>query len=205
MSETRRSHSLELRGYEGNYIEKLNKLARETAGLTLMGIEDMMQQAAFDAGYYLDSARVMTAKRERLQQESDGLLQVMTQHRTLDDLAGYQPLKNRLQEVVRSLRSAEDDPTIPKGILFLGPPGTGKTLAAEAIAGSSAINMAKLGDFRGMYVGQSERNLSRLLSLIESLHPVIIFMDELDQSEGNRGKREIAASVSVSLASCCNL
>ncbi len=183
MSETRASHGLELRGYEGTYIEKLNKLAKDTAGLTLMGIEDMVQQAAFELGYYLDSERVMSAKRERLQQESEGLLEVMQPDRTLDQLAGYQPLKARLREVIRSLKSSQEDPTIPMGILFLGPPGTGKTVAAKAIAGESKINMAKLGDFRGMYVGQSERNLSRLLSLIESLHPVIIFMDEIDQKE----------------------
>ena len=100
MSETRASRGLELRGYEGTYVEQLNKLAKDTAGLTLMGIEDMVQQAAFE--HYLDSERVMRAKRERLQQESEGLLEVMQPDRTLDQLAGYQPLKARLREVIRS-------------------------------------------------------------------------------------------------------
>jgi SpoVK/Ycf46/Vps4 family AAA+-type ATPase len=194
MLETRVSQErsgLELRGYDGIFVEKLHLLAHDTAGLTYMGIEDILQQVARQPGATLDRDGVMAAKRERLQQESAGLLEVITPRRTLDDLAGYDALKQRLREVITALKNSADPlvrSTIPMGILFLGPPGTGKTIAAEAIAGESGISMAKLGDFRDMYVGQSERNLSRLLSLIESLHPVIVFIDELDQAEGTRGE-----------------
>lgn len=177
--------------YPGNTVEQLQKLAEDTAGLTLMGIEDVIQQSLADK-VRLNKDRVMQAKREHLQQESEGLLEVIDPRLTLDeDLAGYETLKIRLREIIQAIGKRENQlvrSTIPMGILFLGPPGTGKTIAAEAIAGESKINMAKLGDFRDMYVGQSERNLSRLLLLIESLHPVIVFMDELDQSEGTRGE-----------------
>lgn len=74
------------------------------------------------------------------------------------------------------------------GILFLGPPGTGKTLIAQAFANVCNTNFVKLGNFRSMWVGQSERNLSKALDLIRALSPVIVFMDEIDQSEGSQGE-----------------
>ncbi|MBI4317671.1 MAG: ATP-binding protein [Chloroflexi bacterium] len=187
----RLSQGLDLQNYGDSDGQQLLRIAQDIAGLTLIGIEDIVQQAAFDPRHALDRKQVMQAKRERLRQESEGLLEVIDPSRTLGDFAGYPELKCRLQEIIHAINNQADSlwrSTIPMGILFVGPPGTGKTWAAEAIAGSSQINIAKMGDFRGMYVGQSERNLSRLLSLIEALHPVIVFMDELDQSEGTRGE-----------------
>ena len=180
-----------LQGYgDGDYLDRLRRLSRDTAGLTRLGIEDLLQQVAASPGAAVRRDDVMALKRERLRQESDGLLEVVDPGRDLDSIGGYDALKRRLQEVVAALENAADPlvrATIPMGILFLGPPGTGKTIMAEALAQASRISMAKLGDFRGMYVGQSERNLSRILALIESLHPVIVFVDEIDQAFGRRG------------------
>jgi len=180
-----------LSGYgEGTYLDRLRRLSQDTAGLSLIGIEDLLQQVSAEPDGRLSRDEVMRLKRERLRQESEGLLEVLEPRRRLDSIGGYAPLKIRLREVVTSLKGAQDDlvrSTIPMGILFFGPPGTGKSIVAEALAGESGISMAKLGDFRGMYVGESERNLSRILSLIESLHPVIVFVDEIDQTLGSRG------------------
>ncbi|MBK8807166.1 MAG: ATP-binding protein [Bacteroidales bacterium] len=49
------------------------------------------------------------------------------------------------------------------------------------------MNFLELGDFRSKWVGESERILSKVLELIKSYSPVIVFIDELDQSEGSRG------------------
>ena len=188
-----------LEGYgEGGYLERLHQLSRDTAGLTLLGIEDLLQQVSAAPEGGLRRHGVMELKRQRLRQESEGLLEVVDPRRSLDSIGGYTTLKARLAEVLEALHRA-DDPlvraTIPMGILFLGPPGTGKSIMAEALAGASGIGMAKLGDFRGMYVGQTERNLSRILGLIESLHPVIVFIDEFDQAFGRRGGQSGDAGV----------
>ena len=51
---------------------------------------------------------------------------------TFDDVAGYQGVKQEIQEVVDFLQDsekfAEIGARIPKGVLLVGPPGTGKTL-----------------------------------------------------------------------------
>lgn len=179
-------------GQAGTEVERLRSLAEDTAGLTLIGIEDLIQDASFD-GKGLDSSWVLADKRERLRTESEGLLEVMLPNRKPEEFAGYETLRKRLEEVIDLLAQREDPVArsiTPMGLLFLGPPGTGKTVAAEVIASHprARFNMVKLGDIRGQYVGQSEANLSRVLAVLESLEPVIIFMDELDQQEGKRGE-----------------
>jgi|GEM_PF-3210273 len=184
-------HGIELEGYEGGFVRQLIHLAFDTAGLTLMGIEDLLQEIALKPSRKLTRDRVMEGKRERLRQESGGLLEVLTPRLTLNDIGGYDAVKTRIREMIKAISNRHDRlvrSTIPMGMLFLGPPGTGKTITAEAIAKESNISFVKMGDFRGMYVGQSERNLSRILGLIQALNPVIVFMDELDQSEGSRGE-----------------
>lgn len=193
MKETRVSRTpagiSELEGYEGPYGERILEFSHDTAGLNFTGIEDLIQQSLLTENKSLSRKTVMHLKRERLRQESDGVLELIDPRFTLDDVGGYSELKIRLREIIDALRSSHDPlvrSTIPMGILFLGPPGTGKSLIAESIAGESGINMVRLGDFRGMYVGQSEQNLSRIFTLIEALHPVIVLIDEIDQALGMR-------------------
>ncbi|MBY0429579.1 MAG: ATP-binding protein [Rhodospirillales bacterium] len=193
MRETRLGHLpsgiATLKGYEGNEQSQLQAVCADTAGLTLLGIEDLLQEASCSHTAALERGGVLALKRERLRQESEGLLEVVEPGRTLTDIGGYKQLKAHIEEVVKVFgpdATEAQRETAPMGMLFLGPPGTGKTIMAEAIAGSCERGMAKLGDFRGMYVGQSERNLSRIFSVIESLTPVIVFVDEIDQAFGSR-------------------
>ncbi len=179
-----------LSGYgQGSYGERLHQLSHDTAGLSFLGIEDLLQQVSAAPDGRLSRGAVMRLKRDHLRQESGGLLEVLDPQRSLGSIGGYATLKRRLAEIIRALRGSQEAlvrSTVPMGILFFGPPGTGKSITAEALAGESGISMARLGDFRGMYVGESERNLSRILSLIEALHPVIVFIDEIDQVLGKR-------------------
>lgn len=192
MLETRAANlhqGLRLEGFSGNYRQQLRQLAYETAGLTFLGIEDLLQQAA-DRGQCLNRQSVMALKCDRLRQDSHGLLEIVQPTTTLDSIGGYPEIKKRLREVIDALQNSADErirSTVPMGILLMGPPGTGKSLVAEAFAGESKISMAKLGNIRGMYVGQSESNIASVFSLIESLYPVIVFVDEIDQAIGQRG------------------
>jgi ATP-dependent 26S proteasome regulatory subunit len=76
-----------------------------------------------------------------------------------------------------------------KGIvaLFAGSPGTGKTLAAEAIAGELglALCVADLSAMIDKYIGETEKNLERLISEAENLN-VVLFFDEADALFGVR-------------------
>jgi SpoVK/Ycf46/Vps4 family AAA+-type ATPase len=79
------------------------------------------------------------------------------------------------------------DGTIPGGMnrgvraLFEGPSGTGKTLAARVIANELALDLYRvdLAAVVNKYIGETEKNLSRVLSRAEDLN-VVLLLDEGD-------------------------
>jgi len=78
---------------------------------------------------------------------------------TFNDVAGYGPVKQEINEVVDFLKSPgkfkEIGARIPKGVLLVGPPGTGKTLIARAVAGEAGVPFVSVtgSDFMEMFVG----------------------------------------------------
>jgi SpoVK/Ycf46/Vps4 family AAA+-type ATPase len=75
------------------------------------------------------------------------------------------------------------------GILFVGSSGTGKTMAAEIIAGELALDLYKI-DLSGVvskYIGETEKNLSRVFAEAEATNAVLFF-DEADAIFGKRSE-----------------
>lgn len=72
--------------------------------------------------------------------------------------------------------------------LFAGPPGTGKTLAARALAGhlSRPLYRVDLASITSKWVGETEKNLRRVLAAAETAGAVLLF-DEGDALFGRRG------------------
>lgn len=71
--------------------------------------------------------------------------------------------------------------------LFAGPPGTGKTLAAEIIAAELGLNLYRidLASVVSKYIGETEKNLSRIFTAAEQSNAVLLF-DEADALFGKR-------------------
>ena len=76
-----------------------------------------------------------------------------------------------------------------KGIvaLFVGPSGTGKTLAAESLAKDlgTRVQLMNLGKISQQYIGETEKNLSRVFDAAEKKRAVLLF-DEADALFGKR-------------------
>jgi hypothetical protein len=72
--------------------------------------------------------------------------------------------------------------------LFAGPSGTGKTLAAEVIAGELGLDLLRidLSAVVDKYIGETEKNLSRVFDAAEAGGAVLQF-DEADALFGKRG------------------
>jgi len=71
--------------------------------------------------------------------------------------------------------------------LFSGPSGTGKTLATKILAAVIGMDLYRvdLGAVVNKYIGETEKNLHRVLSRAEELD-VILLLDEGDSVLGNR-------------------
>lgn len=71
------------------------------------------------------------------------------------------------------------------GLLFTGPMGTGKTFVAEAFAKSSGLTAIKLKNFRSKWVGATEANLEKILSMVKAIGNVLVIIDEGDRAFGS--------------------
>ena len=104
---------------------------------------------------------------------------------TLDLLVGQPAAKARLEQDAAWITQGRLE-TAPMGYLFCGAVGTGKTFFAECYAGSIGIPCIELRNFRSKYVGETEGNLEQVLTVLRSLGPVVVIVDEADASLGDR-------------------
>lgn len=77
----------------------------------------------------------------------------------------------------------------PKGIVLVGHPGNGKSLVSKAIASVLGVPMVRLdfGRVFSKYVGDSESRVRSALKMVESMAPVVLFVDEIDKGLGGAG------------------
>lgn len=163
----------------------IERLAGLTAGLNQLNLYNLHKLARRE-GKAIAYELVRDTKREILQDESAGLLEVVEPRHGLESIGGLGYIKDLLRRIAGYMRDANLK-RVPMAIAFGGPPGTGKTAMAFAFAKESGVNCLILKESREMWVGSSERNQEYVFRLIEAMAPVIVIVDEADQSEGSRG------------------
>jgi len=108
--------------------------------------------------------------------------------RGFETVGGYDYLKNYIRNrIIKILRNPEIARyyglSVPKGILLYGFWGCGKTFLAKALAKEVGLAMVSLNPadlFRGI-VGESEQRVRQIRNILESMAPIIMFIDEFDQ------------------------
>lgn len=161
------------------------EFARLTRGLRLRDVEAMLREAKAE-GRPLSRHRVLEAKAAAIRRTSEGTLSVMSSPLTLDDLVGLEVVKRFFRQVADKLKAG--DPSSPRAILMVGPPGTAKSTGAGILASLCGFNLLKFQTVKNMYVGESERRLSLALSLVETLQPSILFLDEITETTPSRNQ-----------------
>lgn len=121
--------------------------------------------------------------------------------RGLDAIGGLANIKEWLlqRRVAFSSKAKAYGLPAPHGMLLLGPPGVGKSLTAKCV--STAWNMPLLrcdfGALKSKYVGESEANVRRALSVAETVAPCIMWVDEIEKalagSTGQQGDGGVSA------------
>jgi SpoVK/Ycf46/Vps4 family AAA+-type ATPase len=76
--------------------------------------------------------------------------------------------------------------SLPMGYLLCGPVGTGKSFLAQCVSGEIGVPCVILKNFRSKYVGETEGNLERVLSVLRAMGPVVVVVDEADAALGSR-------------------
>jgi len=62
--------------------------------------------------------------------------------------------------------------------------GTGKTFVAEAFAKESGLTTIKMKNFRSKWVGATEGNLERILTVVQAIGQILVIIDEGDRAFG---------------------
>jgi AAA+ superfamily predicted ATPase len=151
----------------------------------------------------MSDAHLLEVKKGLMEAQCPGLFEFIKPEYTLNMVAGHTAAKERLTNDARLIREGRLD-VVPMGYLLCGPVGVGKTFLALCYAGEVGIPCLTIRNFRSKYVGETEANLERILSVVRELGPVAVIIDEADAAVGNRsasGDSGTSARVFAQLAS----
>jgi hypothetical protein len=148
-------------------------LARETNGLKLLHLERLLSR---NGKITRDDVREV---KKRAIFEAVGELAVMVDPTGEPiELVGLESQKETLAQIALQFRNGSR--CVPKGILLAGPPGNGKSFSFLWFVGLLGLPGLMLRNLFSKWVGESERNLARLIDVIAALAPCVILIDEID-------------------------
>jgi SpoVK/Ycf46/Vps4 family AAA+-type ATPase len=173
-------------------LERADKLATMTQGMSkeairkLVAPEGKPPEAAPNGaeGARAEIDRLVAArKREIIERECMGLIEFVEPEHGFEVVGGMDEIKRDLLLVADNMKNSRRN-RCPMGILFTGPMGTGKTFVAEAFSKECGLTAIKLKNFRSKWVGATEGNLERILSVIRAIGQIIVIIDEGDRAFG---------------------
>lgn len=166
-------------------LKVTDEIINASAGLDLTSTETAAMQGFYETRKSFKVSAFTECKIAILNTYDIEYIQPKNGYETIGGIQSFKDLMRR--NVIKPFKNPEIakfyglDP--PRGIIAIGPPGTGKTVVAKATAYELGIPMASINTstlLRGI-VGESEARTKQVFNLIESLAPIVLFWDELDE------------------------
>lgn len=176
--------------------------AKLTAGLNRISLRTIMAEV-FEHQLKLTTDILSARKKELIEAECFGLLEFIETAYNLDMVAGHDGVKERFRGAAKAIKQGTTD-VLPMGYLIAGPIGTGKTFITLCFAGEIGIPCVELKNFRSQWVGQTESNLEKILTILKAMAPIGVIIDEADAYLGTRsasGDSGVSARVFSKIAS----
>ena len=175
----------------------LEQLLKGLCGLSHGDAERMARHAIWNDGIIDQSDIIEVAERKFGLLNSNNVLNLELDFEELDNIAGFDKLKEWLQLRRRVFAGEVQLPggDKPKGMLLLGVQGCGKSMAAKAVAGSWQLPLLHLdfGTLYNRFYGQTEENLRSALDIADKMQPCILWLDEVE-----KGMSAVSSSDDVS-------
>lgn len=166
----------------------LEEMSISFKGLTEFEIESLLATALAQNGMFTRQDLNLIFEQKQQMIMKSGILEMIPLKERPDDIGGLESLKTwirRKAKVYKSINKAMDfGVDMPKGVLIAGVPGCGKSLAAKVTAQLFEVPLLRLdmGKIMGKYVGESEENMRKAISLAEAISPCVLWIDELEKA-----------------------
>lgn len=187
--------------------ELLQELAFALKGLPEVEIRNLLALSkARNVGGEITRAdlSLIHDQKEQMVRKS-GIMEMIKVTESINDIGGLDKLKAWLKRKARILKdidaATQYGVDIPKGVLIAGLPGCGKSLNAKAAASLFDVPLLRMdmGRLMGKYVGESEQNLRRAISLSEAISPCVLWIDEMEKAFAGIGGQGGGAEVTTRL------
>jgi AAA+ superfamily predicted ATPase len=137
-----------------------------------------------------DTARRVLLRTEEsaIEAECFGLLGCVESKFTLDMVSGHEGVKERLRRAAGAIAAGRLR-GVPMGYLIGGPVGSAKSFLVNCFTGELGFPCVKFMNFRSQWQGVTEGNLEKILTLLRSIWPVGVIIDEADAFLGDRNQQ----------------
>ncbi|WP_027215867.1 AAA family ATPase [Butyrivibrio fibrisolvens] len=180
----------------------IDELSVAFKGFTEFEINNLLALSCADDGMLTKKDLQLIFDQKQQMIKKAGILEMIPLNETIDDIGGLDNLKDwfvRKEKVFKNMGKAKEyGVDMPKGVLIAGVPGCGKSLNAKAAANLFEVPLLRLdmGRLMGKYVGESEGNLRKAISLAEAISPCVLWIDELEKAfagigSGSGGAAEV--------------
>lgn len=183
----------------------LDEMVGAFKGLSEYEIKNILALAYSNDGSFTKADLKLIHEQKQQVIKKSGILEMIQLKESLDDIGGLENLKSWLKKksaVFNNLNKAiEFGVDIPKGVLIAGVPGCGKSLNAKAAANLFDVPLLRLdmGRLLGKYVGESEANMRKAISLAEAIAPCVLWIDEIEKAFAGIGESGGGAEVTTRL------
>lgn len=164
----------------------IEQLAQRCGGLSLLRIRHLIAEATKN-GNRVNSDHVTVVKKRLIEEYCQGLVRFKDPKpgMSLERVATHTAAKQKLRDVARLIREGKTA-VVERGILVPGRVGVGKSFLVDCFASECGLPVMEFGDFRSKWVGDTERQLTRILMTVRALGPLVVVVDEADAVFGNR-------------------
>ena len=162
------------------------ELEPRTAGLNLLRVQHLLAEAVRN-GTRVTADHVTAGKKRLIEEYCQGLVKFKDPKPgvSLDYVATHTAAKQKLRELAWLIKNNKRD-VLERGVLLPGRVGVGKSFLVDCFACECGLPVMEIGDFRSKWVGDTERQQSRILMTIRALGPVMVVVDEADAVFGTR-------------------
>jgi len=164
----------------------IQTMSKVTGGLNLVNINQIISES-FQEKKNISMEYLRHKKKELIESESAGMLEIIESESNLDYVSGHEFVKSSLKKAALNIKQGRLD-VLPMGYLISGPVGTGKSFLVSCFTGEIGIPVVKILNFRSKYVGATESNIEKILNILKAMAPVGVIIDEADAVLGDRNQ-----------------